>query len=493
MRMLTHLYRFRSLDDLLGEHAELRNQEIYFAAPHQLNDPMEGFCDVFWRGDKIVWTNLMRHFLRCLTRAYVLLTLFKEERPLGWDQIPVLQFTDSNISVEQKAIQEDIFKRFFSEELIGAYIEELAAQTRPIRRDELATHFRRVHMFALSGIYETFVARGLLPQRNPSPDLSEKLKEILAQSVKGLALARSPEANTADRVAFFDAVYAASRGLSEQLDFNHLYNGSIDQTRSNHNFVFLTFCEDYVKQIETLIYPEWHAACFLLDCRDSAIWAHYGAHHTGVCLKFRVKPNGERPTMPLTRVIGWAGDGPSYGKIDQEFFPIRYTKKHASVDFFRSLRLPVPTLRAYWYSDEAGNRSTCANPIMGRGNYWKKKYWCDFHRSMTTKLKAWRYEHEYRLILSGMHLDFSDPQLRKAKYEFDSLEAIIFGMKTPSKDKLAIAKVIEEKCRGFGRTDFKFYEARYSARTGTIEPTELGLLKFRSVQHHALSKDGMTA
>ena len=48
------VYRFRTMDNLLGEHQELKKQEIYFANPEQLNDPMEGLRDIFWRGDKIV-------------------------------------------------------------------------------------------------------------------------------------------------------------------------------------------------------------------------------------------------------------------------------------------------------------------------------------------------------------------------------------------------------------------------------------------------------
>ena len=41
--MEQHFYRFRSIDALLGRHAELEAQEIYFASPAQLNAPMEGF------------------------------------------------------------------------------------------------------------------------------------------------------------------------------------------------------------------------------------------------------------------------------------------------------------------------------------------------------------------------------------------------------------------------------------------------------------------
>lgn len=43
------LYRFRPLKRLL-QYGELEKQEIYFASPSELNDPMEGFRDLFWRG-----------------------------------------------------------------------------------------------------------------------------------------------------------------------------------------------------------------------------------------------------------------------------------------------------------------------------------------------------------------------------------------------------------------------------------------------------------
>jgi hypothetical protein len=59
--MRSHLYRFRSVDALLRR-GELEKLEIYFPRPDQLNDPMEGFKDVFWRGDAIVWRNLLRHY-----------------------------------------------------------------------------------------------------------------------------------------------------------------------------------------------------------------------------------------------------------------------------------------------------------------------------------------------------------------------------------------------------------------------------------------------
>jgi hypothetical protein len=62
--MPEYLYRFRSIEKLLNEpYQEVESQEIYFSRPDELNDPLEGFKDIFWRGDHIVWRNLFRHYL----------------------------------------------------------------------------------------------------------------------------------------------------------------------------------------------------------------------------------------------------------------------------------------------------------------------------------------------------------------------------------------------------------------------------------------------
>jgi hypothetical protein len=97
----------------------------------------------------------------------------------------------------------------------------------------------------------------------------------------------------------------------------------------------------------------------------------------------------------------------------------------------------------------------------------------------SSKLEAWSYEQEHRLILPGEGIDFPTEDMRKAKYDFADLEGIIFGMNTPHKDKLEIMRIIEDKCRKDGRIDFKFYQAYYSPEKGMIEALEMRLLKLQ--------------
>jgi len=69
-------YRFRSLNKLFNTYddnnnaekkitrlGELEEQCIFFPTVQQLNDPMEGYRNLIWKGDKIVWINFIRNFM----------------------------------------------------------------------------------------------------------------------------------------------------------------------------------------------------------------------------------------------------------------------------------------------------------------------------------------------------------------------------------------------------------------------------------------------
>jgi hypothetical protein len=135
-------------------------------------------------------------------------------------------------------------------------------------------------------------------------------------------------------------------------------------------------------------------------------------------------------------------------------------------------------LRKYWYRDEKGRESPCADDMFKNEEAWRARHWENFYKSVTRKSADWKYENEYRLILASDMLDFSPKESRKLKYDFAALDGIIFGIKTSLDDQRRICKIVEAKCRATKRDDFLFYQAFYEPQSGTIEHTELGLLKF---------------
>src|ERR1700690_1768336 len=124
-------YRFRSLDALLGQRQELERQEIYFAAPDELNDPMEGYKDLIWNGDEIAWANLLRHYLLCLVQTFSAATF------LGQDYKPSLSrgFVFSSVSSLPteilRGIYQEVRKEFFAREQISELPSLLAACRSP--------------------------------------------------------------------------------------------------------------------------------------------------------------------------------------------------------------------------------------------------------------------------------------------------------------------------------------------------------------------------
>ncbi|HHQ4698336.1 TPA: hypothetical protein ACSP2Q_000989, partial [Aeromonas veronii] len=90
--MKKQFYRFRPISRLLSDHienGELQNQEIFFAHPSQLNDPVEGYRDIIWSGDHIVWENLFRHYVYTLHHSIIKFLIFGKEVTLTENDIPV--------------------------------------------------------------------------------------------------------------------------------------------------------------------------------------------------------------------------------------------------------------------------------------------------------------------------------------------------------------------------------------------------------------------
>src|SRR5690606_4483815 len=144
--------RFRSIYNLLDGHSELENQEIYFAPSRYFNDPMEGFLDIFWDGDSIVWENLLRHFLMCLEHVFALNTVVGEKIQIKAVQIPVFKNRSSYNSEAAKEVHSKIEEIFFCYDYIKNLPDSLASRTNTIRRDELITYLRLVHIYALQVI-----------------------------------------------------------------------------------------------------------------------------------------------------------------------------------------------------------------------------------------------------------------------------------------------------------------------------------------------------
>ena len=488
------IYRFRTVEQLLGESLqELETQTIYFASPDKLNDPMEGFRDIVWRGDSIVWSNFFKHFVFCLYRTYLVANAIGDTCRLILDDIPVFERWDKSVTEEEGELFSEIWSRAVNDLKIDDLSSKIAQLRPKVRFNELMWYLRGIHFKALRIISEVCVDRGYLPSSALAnlPSLSDM--PVLSDSdyfriMQGLIRDDSYTKLPPDeRDKFVDTVfsipYQTMGDLLLSVKYDRHRKRSDSVIESNYRMMTFDFSELYLRAVEKLLWPQWYAACFTGTFSNSSMWGNYAANHKGVCLIFETDDSDETPVLSLKQTVARSGASGGEVKDILDFSPmafsrVSYEDKPGEVDFFRSIGvLPTPALMKLWYTDESGNVSECSTHSTGAAGLdaWRKIYWEQFERDITIKTKDWRYEEEERLILYSSLDNALDGRRRTTTYRFDSLVGIIFGIMTPDEHKLKIMEVIEGKCRESGRTGFNFYQAYYSHEDGDIQRSPIGI------------------
>ena len=159
---MTELFRFRSIEQLLGEYHELEGQTIYFASPEELNDPMEGFRDIVWVGDKIVWTNLFKNYAHCLFITYSFFKVIGDTTDFKADGIPIWERWDEPATPQAKILFDNIWEKVFNKCGLGGLTENLSNMKRKVRDNELMYYLRPIHITVVLEIKAEFAKRDLL-------------------------------------------------------------------------------------------------------------------------------------------------------------------------------------------------------------------------------------------------------------------------------------------------------------------------------------------
>lgn len=480
--MISHAYRFRSTNAVLDGFQELEKQEIYFSAPAELNDPMEGFKDLFWSGDEIVWRNLLKHYILCLletaTQSFVLGPDFDRNSIDG----TIFQTPDVLPQAPIRAIFQKASETFLDEPAAKEFLSVLSTRAAPVRRDELTSYLRGLHPFALQAALNEFAHHGVLP--TPSRMSAEGL-ESLRKSVTGMisGSAKLPTDGQSGPNPT-EALFSANELMTKQMDLISDYNSETTSATKPLGFLFRYFPASYVRALDRLVHPDWYVACFSTNPINASMWGKYGDGHRGVCLKFKASPDSSgSPALELNQINGFSGDktGGNFVRsfVRNAFHRVDYSQAYPAVDFFRSLgRVTIVNQNHFWYLGDKREFSSCRRAQADDEVAWRKNYWDTFLAGSLRKTGEWSYEQEYRLTLHSNLFDLRAPEMRKLRYKFEDLSGIVFGTRTTEDDKLRIMRIIEAKCRKEGRREFEFSEVQFSRETASFRLAQLGLLKF---------------
>ena len=476
---MDEIYRFRSVDRLLGDCVELARQTIYFADPSKLNDPMEVIRGFVWRGDTIAWTNLFRHYVNCLHQIYCLVRVSEPNNRVGTSDIPINMRQDDPPSQEYVDRLNEIWRDLSEQFDLVALASRLDGLGRAAQSDELEFYLSCIHAHAVAAIHRSYIEHGLQEPGPTDLNLSSALPSSLPALFDLLEQLTDEEELVREGFEVTQQLMAKCR-VEAKLT---VIRPCTSVSERNRTFLLSDFPHAYVRQLSLAVGPQWYAACFTESYSNSAQWAHYAREHSGACLVFAVDNDESGPSLTLYEgADGVRCDEPTIRRLHDarqfRFETVSYVESLDEVDFFaRISRLPESSARAVWFTDDDGNTSPVATHMAPHADIddWRDALWSEYRRDFCTKTNEWRYEKEHRLVTFSLLDDaLPDDQLTMA-YDFSALRGIIFGITTCDDDKLAIIDLIKRKCIAAGRAEFDFRQAYYSFRTGQIEFFALNL------------------
>jgi hypothetical protein len=468
--MLDVIYRFRSTDALLGKRKELERHEIFLASWDKLNDPMEGYKNAFWKGDPVLWENLLRHYVLALLWEMMQCVLLPNDGTFDPPAVPFALTQDDLYTDALRQLYADICDEFFKRTGPALVLRHLTSLTHSLHYEGMRLVLSLVHGDAFDVAFTNLVSAGLL-QKGDASNYVAPPAGTLEKMLTPFTDSKNPP-----EVDFEDIAFASNR-THDSVALTMLYQieaegKGVPGYKTRH--LLLLFPDHYLRSIvDGLVHFSWRTACFSRTCTNASVWATYGDNHKGVALIFRPQVEDGAPCIPLKGIVGHSyvlgqPTQPTRGDIRGELRPVTYTSRAPEIDFFQSLgTLPRVKVEGMWHRGGTGEYS----PLIQEGRKdearWREAYWASYRQVMTTKLEDWKHEEEYRVVLPEILGPRTDDE-SLVTYDFASLVGVVFGLRTTDRDKAQIMTIVANECKRLGRTDFEFKQIVYEQNRGAL-------------------------
>lgn len=464
-------YRFRSTGALLDDFHELENEEIYFSPAKDLNDPLEGYMDLSFDGDEILWTNFFQNYLLCLFTFRDVIMLTGNSKELTEADIHAYFNSElKEISSTEGHSYKMVCDVIFANATIRKMINYFSSRKEAVSQDELLLFLQYLHFYFLDVFVEVDVETGLM-KRSSKGRLQQN--EIWLENLNGIIDSVS---KNEDNFLRLKALMKFSNTMNDSSVYLRKlkYINSLNVAEKN-SYLLFDYPKHYIKKLGEIMYPKPCITCFSENYKDLSMWGYYADSSKGACLIYKPKTINDEFYIPLKMPYRGTQDF-----TDMRLKPVSYETQKPLTPFFRSLgRLNFPMLEKHWYSLD-GKRSELVKDLFDKkeADKWRRYYWEHMENNTNIKHPCWQHEQEYRIALIPIFDDdYNTIEKRKIKYNFQNLYGLIFGVNTSESDKLKIIKIIHEKCIKYKRDDFMLYQAVYDNTKGEIDIMPINVLK----------------
>lgn len=450
------LYRYRTIKSAL---LELDNGTFYFAEPAELNDPIEGYLKIFWRGDKPAWEGLLKNFICSL--FYDLQTyLFMAGRYHNADRENFLSNLKSKILLLDlrkfdnsplSKIFEELTENFLAEETVKEVVNFYGDDKIKCYGHETEFILRTVIDVAFIICVRKCKTLGLIDE-----DFEEKFFDVAYE----ISFEELKNISDSARKQKIDAIENLNLDMMESgllaLKLNHRSSDTNYRFKQHMLWLRFIFPRTYAEQLKEIMYPNGYVVCFSDTPTNSAMWGNYADNHRGICFIYDTENFDGHDFI-------------TFAAKSLEVKPIKYSAQAIERNFFDTLRHLNFIHAEDWLTGLGGRKSKKLTASED-----EPEYIYDYQEKFYRKMTDWHHEREYRIFLPDRFHRYTDKFTRSLKYDLRTLTGIVFGLRTTLDDKLEILQKLSRL--GKSIRNFEFFQAEYDDETQIISIREKTLL-----------------
>lgn len=459
------LYHYRSVNSAIHE---ISSGKFKFSGVQELNDPIEGYCRVYWQGDEAAWEGLFRNYICGLFMSMSLYRLAGNEKEISQSAVPldIHQWDNAPLGnllaqVEDCFLEDRHVKKlisYLSEQDISCSPEALTLLLRLVHERAFYICMKQMQDHNLIGKNEFLLVEPHFPDENAW--------QIFAAS---LQLQNYKKITQAGHFIIRDMLDCFLLGNIDQSE-------ATSEQRRLWTKLRMDFPTMYVEQSRRILFPNQYVVCFSSNAASSVMWGNYAQNHTGVCL---IYSTDEANCIPINSGVTASIDGVALYFRAMKLHKVDYSGAKVQRNFFTSLGKCNRSQIQNWLLGSDGKQSRLLDEY--DTSVWRETYWDDFHKMYHTKMSGWNYEKEYRIGVSDTFYDYDRQEEAHClflSYDPQYLKGVIWGVRTSLSDKRSILKALKSLGKSVNELDIR--QAEYDESTNEI--------KIRKVSYIALQE-----
>ena len=458
------LFHYRSVKSAINE---ISTGKFKFSGVRELNDPIEGYCRIYWQGDEAAWEGLFRNYICGLFMSMSLYRLAGNEKEILKLAVPLDIHQWDNVPIGKLLMQ--VENCFLNDGYVRKLISNLVERDISCSPEFLTLLLRFVHERAFYICMKQMQDHNLIDKKEyflvepHSPDVNSL--HMLAAS---LPLQKYENITQSGHFALRDMLDYFLLGVTDQ-------NETAVEQRRLWVKLRLDFPTMYVEQSRRILFPNLYVVCFSSNAASSVMWGNYAQNQAGACL---IYSTDESNCIPIKSGVTASKDGVKLHFRNMDIHKIDYSGAKVQRNFFTSLGRCNRSQIQNWLLDSNGNRSRLLDEY-GTG-VWRETYWSDFHKMYHAKMSGWDYEKEYRIGVSDTFYDYERKEEEQSiflSYHPQCLKGVIWGVRTSLSDKRAILEALKALRKNIKELDIR--QAEYNELTNEINIRKVNYIAFQ--------------